>query len=330
MTSTVLFFGGETISLTQAKKGINGTYETRGYAQLPYNGIVNGEFAHYTEIPGIIEDLITELKIVRGGVLTIGVPSCFCNISVRPEQRSFPKHKRIGGKIIKDLLDGGRAAYYKLDGGVPIIDARGEIAVSIEAQVVNFGVAPVFLDIIHQCHSILRIFKSIRFVPVAQAEATYMVPTHMRDRTCTLVSCKMTDTTVAVCVGDQIVACVTFDMGTAHVIDDICLVKNVDYLTAKGMFDRYDSADIDGIAEVVNARLEDMGDQIKDIVYRLDLGLIKRPFYMCGGYIDAVYGAKEVFSKCLRAQFTECMCPLYEINPPDTTTRDAVIISSLG
>ena len=309
------------VSLVHAGENVNGTHMIKSQASEKYSGIVNSEFAQESEISPVIEKLITLVGTGRLGTLTVGVPSCFCTFHVNHARREFPKPKRITRKMANEMLNGGSAVYYKVDGGSPVLDAVGQVASRIEVQVSHLEISAHFLNAIEACRAIDRNFSRLDFVPVVQAEANYLIDTHVRDKTCVLVSCKLTDTSVAVVVGDQIVAIETFDMGVAHVINEISLDKGVDYYKAVEMFERYDKFDVDKIGGIVKARLEDMAEQVNTIITRLDHGLLGRPVYVCGGYTDNIFGAFP--------EYLKTMCPLNEVNPPDIVSRDAVIFQSL-
>ncbi|MDR0462488.1 MAG: hypothetical protein LBG88_04145 [Christensenellaceae bacterium] len=327
MSNYVLYFGGENIFLTDVKANINNTYTTKSFVQSEYNGIINGEFADPGEIPGIIAKLVSEIKAPKQGAISIGVPSCFCSVVLKHEVQTYAKPQKITAKVIDGMLNGGMVAYYKLDGGAPMLDVSGQSATKIEAQVSHLTIDPKFLSAIGDCLTIKN--YKIKYIPVMTAEAKYLIDTYVRDRTCVLISCKLTDTSVAVIVGDQTVALETFDMGTAHIINEISLVKKVNYTTARKMFERFDKADRDKIGGIIGTRLDDMAEQIQSIVYLFDKDLIKRPIYTCGGYTDALGGAITAMNAKLGCAIIPCACPFKETNPPDVVSRDAVIIESL-
>ena len=79
-----------------------------------------------------------------------------------------------------------------------------------------------------------------------------------------------------------------------------------------------------------------MAEQIFCIVNGIEADLMRprgeetrATFYVCGGYADAIVGAVPIFENALNVKIQPLVCPLTEQNPPDKTSLDAVIISSL-
>jgi len=320
----VLYFGGDKLSLITAKPSVNQTFVTKSWAGLPYSGIVGGEFVDSSELPKIVSKLVSSVTLPTLSKLTVAVPPCFCSVKVTQEKISLKKPKKITQKDVTDLLNGGRAVYFKIDGGKPILDAVGYDAKNIlEANVSHLAIAPEFCDAVNNC--VGRKFAKVEFIPTVLAEATYLIDTYVRDATCVLLSCKMFTTTVAVISGDQLVALETVEMGTAHVINDISLVLNVNYNLAKEMLDRNDPS----VTEIVTARIEDLAEQLLTAINATDKTLFNRPFFMGGGHIDAIPTVHEILEGVLDVKIVPLVHPLTESNDPDGVSRDAVISTAL-
>ncbi|MCL2228907.1 MAG: hypothetical protein FWC00_03705 [Firmicutes bacterium] len=326
-----LYFGDESIVLTWSRPGINGTYITKGRVSAPYNGIIEGDFASFVEIPGVMKNLMNKANFpnTHRNKLLVGVPSCFCVASSEYRKREFEKPTKVNKKIVAELLGGGEACYFKVDGGPPLITAIGRSCMKIEVLVSNVKIKTTFVDAIRQSFCISRGFKGIKYMPVPLAEARYLINVADRDKTAYLISYKMADTSVSVIVGDHLCTIDTLDMGYAHVINDISMVKNIDFKSAAMLLKRYNAQDSDGIMQIVDARLEDMAEQIKDILLKHDPDLLTRRGFMCGGHTDEIYGAHQIFSQTIGAELTVLKCPLNEDNIPDATARDGLAIASL-
>ena len=209
------------------------------------------------------------------------------------------------------------------------MDATGHMCNSmLQASISYISINPRFCDVITRNADIVRNFKKVTFMPVVLAEANYLLDTFIRDTTCVLISCKMFDTSIAVVTGDQLVALETIHMGTAHVINDISLVKNCDYISAQAMLAHYKGEG--EIAKIVTARIEDIAEQIQSTIGIIDPALYSKPVYICGGYIDAIPNAKKIIEQALVTKITQLACPYNETNKPDITSRDAVIYVTLN
>jgi len=323
MDAYVLYFGGDYISLTHAGRGVNKTYAIKSTAKMPYSGIVNGEFVNGNEVPRIVERLLDEVKVPTVFTINVAVPSCFSSARVGTYKKTFTKPRTVTQKDADELLMGGRAIYYRVDGGAPIIDAvEHTVNRELEVQVSHIETSPMFTEILRRS---LAKYKKLRLLPVSLCEAKYLIDQTERDRTCVLLSCKMFSTTVSVVAGDQLCAVETFNMGTAHIVNDISIMMHMEYNKARELFGKNDKNN-----PITRARLEDMAEQVVSIEKGLDTHLLKHKFYMCGGHADAVAGAKEIFETALGVKITVLGCPLTEQNLPDKTSIDAVILNALN
>ena len=318
-TASVLVFGGDHIDLTVATSGINNSIIVKSRNSQPYGGIVDGEFCEPDKLPEVLAMLFAAVR--TSGKLFIGVPATFCRVNISRERKTFAKPQKITAKEITALLGPGRAIYFKIDGGNPILDATDYmVKETLEAQVSHVSIAPVFAAALR---GTLKT-RDVEFVPMPLASAMYVIPQPVRDKTAVLISCEMFTTSVAVVAGDQLCALETIEMGSAHIINEISLVKKVGYEAAKKMYEQND-----GVAAIVDARLEDIAEQIAGIVHGWDKELVKQPFYMCGGHIDAIKSARATLERALDTKIIPTACPFTESNAPDLVAGDAVIQSAL-
>jgi hypothetical protein len=319
----ILFFGAEEISLTTAIKGVNGTHIVKKRAAMPYSGILAGEFVDPSELPYITQELVKSVK--GGGTVCIAVPACFIKVSVKSEIKEFEKPQKITRKDTDALLNDGSAVYFKIDGGKPIMNANGHTAQkTLQAFSSHIKVLQDFTTPLKTCGAFMRAYKNVEYVPTTLAEANYLVPTEIRDKTCVLISCGMFTTSISVVTGDQLVATETCFMGTAHLLNDVSLMLRKPYLHAKELITNF--RDEPGtVHEIIGARVGDIGEQLFAYINNIDRGLFIRPFYICGGHIDAISGARERLEKSLKVKISQLKCPFNETNAPDQVSRDAVI-----
>jgi len=324
MESAFLYFGGDYISLTIAKRAIGRAYVKKAYAKEPYSGIVDGEFVNLGELGMVLDNLVARVNPSKGMKLVVGVPACFCDVHVVTAKSTFKKPTKLHRSEIDVLLNGGSAIFYKIDGGARIIDATGHIAnKEVEAHISHTEISSVFsLAVKHSTLS--KHFQKINLVPEILCEARYLVDQHLRDRTAVLISTKMFYTTVAAVAGDEILAMQTIFMGSAHVVNDISLILNLGYEEAKAKYDSY-SGDETGVYTIIRARLDDMCEQILSVINNMDKNLLTRPILLCGGHADAIKGAGKIFAHNLNVPVTILTHPLYETNNEDETAHDALV-----
>ena len=325
----VLFFGGEIISVTLATEGVNGTHIVKGRGEYFYSGIVNGDFVDPDELGAVfaacIKDAYKTAKNFNVNKIYVGVPPYFTSAAISSAEITYPKPRKITVKDIQHLLCGGRAIYYKIDNGNAIIDALGYTAHRLEAQISRLVIKDSFIKQVGAALAGTRLSKA-EFIPTVLAEAVYLIDEEIRDSACVLISCGMFTTSVAVIAGDELASIATFEMGLAHAINDVSIVMKISYPRAKEMVTDPNLFIKGGtVKEIIKARLEDMAERIYGVINKIDKKLFKKPFYICGGYVDAFPGARELFEKAFDVQITHGVCPYTEKNIPDDITRDAVI-----
>jgi len=331
MSTAVLFFGGEKISLTLARRSVNGTYTAKARMEVPYSGIIHGGFVDNTELHDAIAILASKVGLRRSTSVVVGIPPCFCHVDVKDAERHFTKPTKITPQLLENFLHGGHAVYYKIDGGNALLDAAGyTVNRTLHAQVSRFAMSEQALLQITEALQGTPLKKPI-FVPTMLAEAAYLLPEHIRDRTCVLISCGMTYTSIAAVVGDQLGGLETIHMGMAHFINDISVVLKENYSAAKLHMQRHCEKHnpTTATASIIAARLEELGEQLYNAVIRMDKRLLKRPFFICGGNIDIVPNAREFLGKVLDVAISQCVCPYNETNHADQVSRDALISLAL-
>ena len=333
MNVTVLYFGGEEISVTRASEGVNGTYVIHGRGIRHYSGIINGEFVSPDELGEKIRACVQEAGSRLGDRIYVGVPSCFYTTVVYEVIRNFPKPIKLTEKHIEQLVampanyipPAGysviqrRAVYYKVDDGRATVDIRGVSGKTVNAQISVFAVTDTFIRTVSESLYGSK-FKKVVFLPVTLAEALYLIDLEVRDATCVLLSCGISTTSVSVICGDSLVAHTSVDIGFAHCVNDVSVTMKVGYSAAKD----YVMNPNDKIKDITMARLEEIAEHIFADINALDKKLYKKPFYICGGYIDTLPNSVDLLSAALDVKIEQCPCPFTEENTP-AVSRDAVI-----
>ena len=344
-----VWFGGTTISAAIGCTSVNNSIIVKKREDVSYSGIVNGEFVDAEEftiaLRVVLRAAIGETKITK---LFVGVPTQFCSVFVEETERTFEKPKKLGETDIKGLLAtvkgtdvpnfamiSRNAVYYKIDGGRAIIDARGQMASKLECQVCVTLAAESFLKAVAPCLG--KWYSKIEFVPQITAEARYLIDEEKRDATCVLVSSQQFYTSVAVVSGDSIVYLRSFNMGLAHVVNDVSVVLAIDYDVAKlivgeavlsvamGDNDNYQISTGEKtrkfaaakINDIIKCRLNVMSEHILNAVKSADGELLSAEFFICGGFLDSVNGVRDFWSKAIGVQLKQCVDPFTKLNSAD-------------
>ena len=310
----------------------------------PYSGIINGEFVSQTELNTLLPDLI---KCVNAGKIVIGVPPQFCQVSVTEAEAVFGKSRKITQKDVQSLVKGVHAdavpVYFRADGGQAIIDAVGVVAAKLVTRVNVITFADSFVRAMGE--AILGLGVNTEFIAQPLADAMYLTDEEVRDSTCVLVLTGNFSTSLAVVSGDALVWLSSFDIGLAHVINDISLALKIDFPIAQLLAaevvlsvamnenDNY-QIKINGkeqkfsarkVNQIVKKRMESVAKELKHMIEKADKKLIGHPWFICGGFLDSLRGAREFLSKTIGVRIIQCVDPLTKQNRPDETGLKALV-----
>lgn len=354
----VLYIGGTRLSVVVGQPSVNNSFVTLSRADAEHSGIVGGEVIDPAELAESMQIAVyqalrgTNVKVDK---LYIGAPPQFCDCSVHNAMLEFDKPKRITQRDIKQMFSSVEhnhngtvisesVVWCKLDGGRPVINAVGSIAQNIQARFSVTSVANSFVELVRSCLRGMP-FKSAAFISVGLAKALYLIDEESRDKTAVFISSCMFTTSVGVVVGDGLVFLKSFNTGMAHVINDVSVVLGVDFQVANMLVneailsvrmndkDNYEVTSNNKkmkfsaatVNDIIKSRLEVMGENIIKLINAADPNLMSKPFFICGGHLDAVAGARDFFSKTIGVHITQCVCPFTKQNKPSELTIAALL-----
>ena len=353
---TGLLFGGATVSAFMGYGSVNGSVVISKRATCDYGGLVGSEFVEPADLPGVVESVLAEVVGNQvTGQLVIGIPSQFCKVIVRDVALEFSKPVKISSREVAKLFNeieieqiegfniiSKNAVYFKIDGGKAVIDATGEMATKLSAQVSVVLVDDSFIqtvaDVVGE-----RWLPRLLFVPVVLAQANYFINDDVRDDTCVLISCGMFETSVAVCSGDSLVYLRTMELGLGHIVNDVASVLGVGFLTAKllvdeavlsvtmGQNDNYQISLGDGsiqkyaaakVNDIIKNRLSVMAQHLRSSIKKsLGDGIFEKEFYVCGGHLDALAGVRDLLSRAFKVRIRQGVCPFTGLARAEYTER---------
>jgi len=356
-TTAVLYFGGTTLSVTVASRGLGDSFIIHARETCEYNGIIDGEFVDAANLYSVVSETVkTALgsNSAKIDTIHIGVPHAFCDCFVSSSALNFEKPRKISQKDITKLInsvnhsDPNRtvvkrsAIYYRTDGGRAYLNALGLLAKNVEARISLLTVSNYFINTMRSC---LGLGFKLDFIPCALAESLYLIGEETRDQTAVMISCGMFSTAVSVCCGDSLMYLKSFEQGIAHIINDVSTVLGVNFQTANqlvgeallsikmGENDNYEISSGGkkqkfsalAVNDIIKGRMEVMADHIVRIAATADKNILNtNSVFICGGNMDAISGARDFLSKAIGTYIKECICPLTHQNN-DKLTQDAVI-----
>ena len=354
----VLHFGGTSLSVVVASRGVGGALKVKTRVNAEYGGIIGGEFVEPQNLTDVLQVAVAQaFKSIKRKPkkLFVGVPSSFCDIVTRAQAVNFPKPREVTAHDMHELFNleyfneirtviNKSTVYYRLDDGRPIINAIGMTARKVQAQISLIAAANSFLSTVRSC-LIGSGLRRVEFISAPLAECLYLIDEETRDKTAVMIGCGMFATSVAVCSGDGLVYLRTFDQGIAHVINDVSVVLNIRFEAANLLVneavlsvkmqddDNYEvlsngrkaKFSAPTVNDIIKSRMEVMGDHIVRLISAADTKLLQNPIFICGGNLDAVGGARDFFSKTIGAHIQQCVCPLTKQNKPSELTIAALL-----
>ena len=324
----VLNVGGTKLSLDVLCKR---THKVWSRATIEYNGVLDGEFVDRAEFVNVLEDLLVEASTFDMNVkeLVVVVPHVFSYCVTKNIETNFPSSRRLSQEALvqaKDFHDTMQLRivhstdlYHVLDENKVVGDVKGYVAKNVRTKHSVILADTEFIHVVQS--SIGNQFNEVRFVSRPYVDAMYLLNDDVRDSTGTLVHFSMFDTAVSVVSGDGISHLVTIPIGFAHVINDLCIVKEIDHNVASvlcGLACLCVECNCDEVYEVrvgeeirafykqeineiIKCRVEELAEEVLSEISLFDDKLLKsnHPVYIYGGYTDIIKGAKAVITEVL-------------------------------
>ena len=361
----VLYFGGTNLSVTVGSRSKSGVITIHSRATHEYGGIINREFVDPASLPVILKQTIrTAMRqlTVKPSKLYISTPSSFSECFVDDTALVFNYPKRINDKDIEKLVgmvsysDASRtvinrsAVFFRLDEGRAVTHATGVMAKKIEARVSLIIAHNYFVDTVRSCLAGSG-FKKVEFISTDLARALYLIDEDSRDKTAVMIHCGMFSTSVSVCCGDGLLFLKNFEQGIAHVINDVSLVMNIGFGVANILVNeailsvkmtesdsyqifhddekhKYNAALVN---DIIKSRMELIAENIARLIMVADKNLTQNnQFFICGGNLDAVKGARDFLSRAVGAHIVQCVCPLTKQNGSEDLAINALINMALA
>ena len=233
----VLNFGSSNIVVLIGDRSVNGTFDVRGYAEVPFAGFMEGEVLEQEKLPEVLSQAINtaqnnaQCKITH---LYIGVPSEFCIAEVKNVSLAFGKRKRITDRDVDELFRladeyssspthsvvNRSPVCFELDTGERVIDPKGQWSESLGATLSFVLAERNFMGLLSSAISSLEI-PFVDFISETMAETMYLIEPAERDKCAVFVDCGYLSTSVAVVVGDGIVCLKSFSLGGGHIVADL-------------------------------------------------------------------------------------------------------------
>ena len=233
----VLCFGTSRISVIIGERGINNTFDVRGFGEMNYAGFMDGQFLELDRLPDNVRAVVAMAENNARCKITdlyVGVPAEFCVSAVRSSQRNFPKKHKINDQDIEAMYNEAdefsastthsvinrSPIYFTLDDNRRVVDPKGVVTTKIGAMFSFVLAERDFLSIISSILEPLKI-KFVDYISEPLAESLYLIDPSDRDACAILVDCGYLTTSVSVVMGDGLVSLNSFSLGGGHIVSDL-------------------------------------------------------------------------------------------------------------
>ncbi|MGN1227962.1 MAG: cell division FtsA domain-containing protein [Christensenellales bacterium] len=314
-----------------------------GSGETEYGGYLDGEFLQMDKLGEAIQNAI-KIAENNSGVeinsVVVGVPSAFATVVCKDVVQNYNKKIRISEKVIESLYDMGDdfsqssaftlisadALEFSLDDGMPRIDCLGLTTTKLKAKVSYILAENKFINLITEITNILGL-EIEKFICTALAEYKYLIDNSLD--TNVIVDCGHLSTSMAICRGNGIEALAEFSLGGGFITSDIMRWLKLDYKTSDMLKrkvvlsiipneqDVYEVKNGDDVVtlsaytanSVVVSKVEKIANTtVKCIDKYRNLIDENTKFYLCGGGLSYIKGAKEIVSRIIGRKI-DIICP---------------------
>lgn len=340
--TAVVDFGTQKITVAVGYLGRDGLV-VAGSGEADYAGYLDGEFLRIEKLGESIQNAIS-LAENNSGIeidhVLIGVPSAFATVMCKEVVQNYNKKIRISDKVIEGLFEMGNdfskysnyclissnAIEFVLDDGVSRLDCIGMTTSKLKANVSYILAETKFVNLVSEITNILGVSVD-GFISTALAEYKYLVENEQEAKV--IMDCGHLSTSIAVCKGNGLEGLAEFSLGGGFITSDIMKWLKLDYPTSDALKRKVvlsilpnenDLYEIKSGEEVVSISAVNANGIVLNTVEKISkttdkaLGKFKNlindatKFYLCGGGLSYIKGAKEILGRIVGNNFS-IICP---------------------
>lgn len=332
--------GSSSLRAMLAGRGINNTFNIRGYKEIEYDGFYEGEFLDKEKLYSLFEDIVAEFEVVASKIekVFVGVPAEFSSVMTTEVAINFGDRRRVKKTDIDSLyyMAGEKlkntevevvsvsAIEYLVDGRVTQ-EPIGESGAGIVGKLSVIYVDRKFIDLFNGIVGGLG-FSAVEYISEPLAEAQYLIPAEKREDLALLIDSGDLTTSISLVKGEGLIDLISFSRGGGFITNDLAeafdlsmqeadKLKKQIVLSLKGkQNDCYDLTTDLGKAtkimlneanEVVAYRIEELGEVIGKCLQLNNQQFTSYiPVYLTGGGISKLKGGRDYLAKCLGRNVT--------------------------
>ena len=364
---SVMDIGTSKIAVLTGNRGINDTLKIIASSMQEYAGYYNGEFVEPEKLNDDISNALAKAEINAGvkiKKLFVGVPADFCTCITKQFMQNFTDKIKIEQDDVleiyqqanelknneKYILISCSPIYFVLDDGRKVINPIGEKTSRISGEISYIYAEKEFISKINIA---LRQFGigSVEYLSTTLSENIYLLNEANRQNASIIVDCGFVSTSVSITKGNGLLSLNSFSVGGGQITSDLSDCLKIAYKEAEELkkqiilsvvpqlSDGYEikktnQTSLISMAEandIVCARLEMICSLInKCLTASQKKDLYKMPFYLTGGGICFIKGAKDYLSKYFGVNVEILSPPNLQLSKPNYSALLGLLNSAIN
>ncbi len=362
----VFDIGSSKLRAMYAGRGLNDTFNIKGYKEISYDGFYQGEFIRQEKISLLFEGVIKEFDLEPSKMdkIYIGVPAEFSSVKRTDVTINFGNRRKVKPSDIDSLyymasekaknlnveVVSVNPISYILDDGRMTLEPVGENAVSITANLSIIYVDRKFIELFNAIVGGLD-FDSVEYISEPLSQALFVIPKEKREDLTLLLDVGDLSTSISFVKGEGLYALTSFSRGGGFITNDLAeafdismdeadLLKRQIVLSLKGkQSDFYElpteggklaKIPLNAANEVVSYRIDEMAEVIsKCVQLNTRERLLYLPIYLTGAGLSKIKGGRDYLAKCLGRNISYGRPPLPGKDKPELSSILSLVNSAL-
>ncbi len=328
---TVIDVGSNSIRVLIASRGTINTLSLCGYSEAEYAGYYEGEFLEEDKLSDAFSKALLGAQSVANhhvDKVYVGVPANFAFCKTKTLTQNFGQKVKILDEDVAQIYtmaDDLKNPNYVLISATPVAFELddGSVTTSPVGKKSNKLTATVSLiyaerNFIEKINAILKNIgvASVEYLSSTLCEDLYLLPKERRAEPNVVIDCGYIETSVSIVQGEGLLDLKSFAVGGGHISADLMECLKITFDEAEqlrkqlvlsvnaGDGDDYEIARAGNVVpismrqanEITYARLEMMSALIEKCIRS---NIETMPYYLTGGGISYIKGAREILCKCL-------------------------------
>lgn len=358
--------GSSKLRAILAGRGLNKTFNIRGYKEIEYDGFFEGEFLDKEKLYSIFEEIVSDFDAFAHKInkVYIGVPAEFSSVVTTEVTLNLGDRRKIKKADIDSLqyMAGEKAKNsdvevvsvnaieYTVDDRVTF-EPLGEQGAILTGKVSVIYVNRTFIETFNNIVGGLG-FNSVEYISETLAQAQFVIPNDKKEDLALLVDSGDITTSIALVKGEGLISLTSFSRGGGFITNDLAeafdlsmseadRLKKQIVLSLKGKQNDYYELSTDlGLATkimlneangVVAYRIEELAEVIAKCLQLNNQQFTSYlPTYLTGGGISNIKGGRDYLAKCLGRNVSYGKPPIPGKDKPELSSIYSLVNAALA